>query len=96
MCNFIIPLNLKIITSNKQGPLRFFEFGTLINFQSLYRHCPVLLDQIPLQLDSEEIKEREDGERGCGEGGGRLFEGGDIIRYSHQKGAIIEGRRLIE
>jgi len=33
-----------------------------------------LLDQIPLQLDREGIKGREDGERGGG--GRRLFEGG--------------------
>ena len=44
----------------------------------------VLLDQIPLQLDREGIKETEDGEIGVGGGGiilnitikgGRLFEG---------------------
>ena len=45
----------------------------------------ILLDQIPLQLDSEGINEREDGERCvcvcvCGGGGG----------------GIIWGRRLIE
>ena len=47
------------------------------------------MDQIPLQLDREGIKEREDGEMGRGDysrvaiisnisiKGGRLFEGGD-------------------
>ena len=40
--------------------------GSLINFQSLNRHWSVLPDQIPLQLDREEIREREDGERGGG------------------------------
>ena len=53
----------------------------------------VLLDQTPLQLDSEGIKEREDGERGSG---GRLFEGGDYFKYIRLKGAIIPGRQLIE
>ena len=54
-----------------------------------------MLDQIPLQLDMGRIKEREDGER-RGVGGGRLFERGDYFKYSHQRGAIIGGRRLIE
>ena len=53
----------------------------------------VLLDQTPLQLDGEGIKEREDGERG---GGGRLFKGGDYFKYFRLKGAIIPGRQLIE
>ena len=52
-----------------------------------------MLDQTPLQLDSEGIKEREDGERGSG---GRLFEGGDYFKYIRLKGAIIPGRQLIE
>ena len=52
----------------------------------------VLLDQTPLQLDRDGIKEREDGERG----GGWLFEGGDYFKYFRLKGAIIPGRRLIE
>ena len=52
-----------------------------------------MLDQIPLQLDREGIKETEDGERGEG---GRLFEGGDYFKYYHQGGAIIRGRRLME
>ena len=37
------------------------------------RHYSVLLDQNPLQLDREGIKEREDGKRG----GVRLFKGGN-------------------
>ena len=53
----------------------------------------VLLDQTPLQLDGEGIKEREVGERG---GGGRLFEGGDYFKYIRLKGAIIPGRQLSE
>ena len=40
--------------------------GSLINFQSLNHHWSVLPDQIPLQLDREKIREREDGERGGG------------------------------
>ena len=52
-----------------------------------------MLDQTPLQLDGEGIKEREVGERG---GGGRLFEGGDDFKYIRLKGAIIPGRQLIE
>ena len=34
-------------------------------------------------------------ERGGG-GGGRLFDGGDYLKYFGQRGAIIRGRRLIE
>ena len=45
--------------------------------QSLNRHWSVLLDQTPLQLDREGIKEREGGKRG---GGGRLSGGMAIIR----------------
>ena len=63
-----------------------------------------MLDQILLELDREGIKEREDGERGRG----RLFEGGDYFKYSHQMGEgggggnysreviNIEGRLLFE
>ena len=32
----------------------------------------------------------------AGGGGGRLFEGGDYLKYFGQRGAIIRGRRLIE
>ena len=67
------------------------------NFQSLNRHWSVLLDQIPLQLDREGIKESEDGMR-SGEGGdypreaiildisikgARLFEGGDYSKEGY-------------
>ena len=58
------------------------------NFQSLNRHWSVLLDQIPLQLDRKGIKESEDGKRGG--------EGGDYFKYFHQRGAIIQERRLLE
>ena len=51
------------------------------------------MDQIPLQLDREGIKEREDGER---DGGGGLFEGGSYFKYCHQRGVIIRGRQLIK
>ena len=43
-----------------------------------------MLDQIPLQLDKEGIKEREDSERG----------GGDYFKY--QRGAIIRGKAIIQ
>ena len=58
---FIIPLDQKIITSNKLNMsfLRVPNFS-LIYFQSLNRHWSVFLDQIPLQLDKEGIKERKD------------------------------------
>ena len=52
-----------------------------------------MLDQNPLQLDGEGIKEREDSEGG---GGGRLFEGGDYFKYFFLIGAMIPGRQLIE
>ena len=32
---------------------------------------------------------------GAGPGGGRLFEGSDYFKYFHQRGAIIQGRRLL-
>ena len=41
---------------------------------SLYCHRSVLVDQIPLQLDREGIKEREDGEGGAIIRGRRLFQ----------------------
>ena len=89
----IIPLNQKIITSNQlnMGFLSVSNFsGSLINFQSLNRHWSLLLDQIPLQLDREGIKEREDDERG-GEGGGRLF------REAINRGtAIIRGNTVVQ
>ena len=57
------------------------KFGSLINFQGLNRHWSVFLDQIPLQLDREGIKETEDGKRVVGGGGG-----GDYFKYYHQRG----------
>ena len=76
-----------------------------LNIQSLNRHWSVLLDQIPLQLDREGIKEREDGERG-GAGtiirGRRLFQiflskegGGDYSREAINRGtAVIQGNKV--
>ena len=49
------------------------------------RHRSVLLDQILLQLDREEIKEREDSEIGGGGEGGRLLEEGDYFKYFPSK-----------
>ena len=51
------------------------------------------MDQIPLQLDKDGIKEREDGEKEGG--GGALFEGSDYFKYFHQKGAIIRRTAII-
>ena len=45
------------------------------------------MDQIPLQLDKEEIKRSEDSKRG---GGGRFFEEAIIFNTS------IRGRQLFE
>ena len=63
---FFIPLNQAIITSNKLNMGFCSKLGSWINFQSLNNHSSVLLDQIPLQLYKEGIKEREDDERGGG------------------------------
>jgi len=52
-----------------------------------------LLNDIALQLDSEGIKGREDGERGSGVG---LFERGNEFKYFRQRGAINRGRRFIK
>ena len=92
---FIIPLDQKIITSNKLN-MSFLSVPnfSLIYFQSLNRHWSVCLDKIPLQLDKEGIKEREDGKRG--RGGGGLFEGGDYFKNYHQRGAIIWARWLFK
>ena len=60
--------------------------GSLINFQSLNRHWSVLPDQIPLQLDREEIREREDGERG---GGGGVYSKEAIILNISIKGGLL-------
>ena len=76
-----------------------------LNIQSLNRHWSVLLDQIPLQLDTEGMKEREDGERG-GAGtiirGRRLCQiflskegGGDYSREAINRGtAVIQGNKV--
>ena len=53
-----------------------FKFGSLIYFQSLNSHWSVFLDQIPLQLNREGIKERDDGERG---GVGAILRGRRVI-----------------
>ena len=52
-----------------------------------------MLDQAPLQLDREGIKEREDGERG---GGGRLLEAGDYFKHFGLRRRLFEGRLLFE
>ena len=81
-----IKLKKKKITSNKLN-MSFLSVPNLVSLfniqcqypqrQSLNRHWSVLLDQTPLQLDREGIKEREGGKRG---GGGRLSGGMAIIR----------------
>ena len=53
-----------------------------------------MLDQIPVQLDKEEVKEREDGERGGWVGGG--WGVGDYFKYFHQREAIIRGKAIIQ
>ena len=67
-----------------------------LNIQSLNRIVTDLLDQIPLQLDREGIKDREDDESFFLGGGGRLFEGDDYFKYFYQREVIIRGRQLIE
>ena len=55
-----------------------------------------MLDQTPIQLEKEGIKEREDGEMG---GFGRLLEGGEYFHYfplRGEGGGVVRGRRLIE
>ena len=52
-----------------------------------------MLDQVPLQLDREGIKEREDGER---VGGGRILEGGDYFKHFGLRRRLFEGRLLFE
>ena len=74
----------------------------LVSSKILNRHWSVLLDQIPLQLDREGIKEREDGERGRGTiiRGRRLFQiflskGGDYSREVINGGtAVIRGNTV--
>ena len=61
-----------------------------------------MLDQIPLQLDREGIKETEDGEIGVGGGiilnitikGGRLFRASDISRKKKPNFAGFRGANL--
>ena len=63
-----------------------------------------MLDQIPLKLDREGIKEREDDKKGCGGGGGGGgdFTGGAIILIFPSKGgdywreAINRGTAIIQ
>ena len=86
MFYYPIKLKKKKITSNKLN-MSFLSVPNLVSLfniqcqyprrQSLNRHWSVLLDQTPLQLDREGIKEREGGKRG---GGGRLSEGMAIIQ----------------
>ena len=73
------------VKSTEHGLFKSSKFGSLINFERLNGLWPVLLDLIRQQLDWEEIKEREDCERGGEKAiilstsikGGRLFERGD-------------------
>ena len=67
---FIIPLNQKMITSNKlnMGLSKCSKFGSLINLsvnilgvKAWIVTDPVLLDQNPIQLYREGIEETEDG-----------------------------------
>ena len=51
-----------------------------------------MLDQVPLQLDREGIKEREDGERGVGAYSREAI----ISNISTKEGRLIEGRLLLE
>ena len=92
---FIIPLNQKMITSNKlnMGLSKCSKFGSLINLsvntlgvKAWIVTDPVLLDQNPIQLYRELLKEREDGG-----GVGDFFKEGDYFQYFHLRGAIIRG-----
>ena len=51
------------------------------------------MNQAPLQLDREGIKQREDGERG---GGGRLLEAGDYFKHFGLRRRLFEGSLLFE
>ena len=66
-----------------------FQISFLDYFSWLELSLISLLDHIALQLDREGIKGREDGERSAD---GRFFEGGDYLKYFHQRRAIIRGR----
>ena len=64
----------------------------MIDFQIVTDQFLILLDQIPLQLDSEGIKEIEDGERCVCVGGG-----GDYSREAINRGtAGIRGNTIKE
>ena len=54
-----------------------------------------MLDQIPLQLDRQGIKERENDETGGGGLGGRLFEGDDYFKYFYQRRGSDYSREVI-
>ena len=54
-----------------------------------------MLDQIPLKIDREGIKEREDDEKGWGGGGGDDYTRGAIIfNISTKRGQLFEGGDL--
>ena len=79
--------------STEHGLIKCPKFGSLINFQSLNRHWSVLLDLIPLQLDREGRKEREDGDKDGGEGGDYSMEA-IILNISMKRrggGRLFEG-----
>ena len=69
-------MNKLLLLLFEHGLFKYSKFGPLINFQSLNRHSSVLLDQVSLQLDREEIKEREDGDR---DGEGAIIRGRRLI-----------------
>ena len=83
------------------GFFKSSKFGSLINFESLNRHWPVLLHSIRHQLDREGIKEIENGERG----GEKVIilnisikrvGGGDYSREAiNQMTAIIRGNVVV-
>ena len=51
-----------------------------------------MLDQVPLQLDREGIKESEDGERGGGDYSRETI----FLNISTKEGRLFEGRLLIK
>ena len=75
---FYFPIKSKNnhVKKTDHGLFKCSKFSSLTNFQSLNRHCSVLLNLIALQLDREGIKGRENGKRDGGEAitrGRRLF-----------------------
>ena len=91
---FIIPLDQKIITSNKLN-MSFLSVPnfSLIYFQSLNRHWSVFLDKNSTSAWQGGDKRK----RGWQEGsGGGLFEGGDYFKNYDQRGAIIWARSLFK